>query len=829
MLYYRRLSKQRALPGVLLTAIVVLALIFALAGSAPRPAHAAYDVIATIGVGSNPLDVAVNPITNTIYVTNNISNNVSVINGATNTVTTTIPVGSNPYGVAVNASTNTIYVANYSDSTVSVINGATNTVTATVSTGSGPIALAVNASTNTIYVARLGTMVDVINGATNTVTTTIPVPSGASRIAVNASTNTIYVTTQGGAGALSVINGTTNSVTTTIPTAPGQSDVAVNASTNTIYVTNQHNGLVSVINGATNTVTTTIPTSSHNFGVAIDPTTNTIYVTNPGVVDTVSVIDGATNTVTATVTAAGDSFAAFNSATGRLYAVDATANAVKVIQYQVPPAPNVSASKTVSGTFEVGGTVTYTVTLNNSGTGAQSDNPGNEFSDTLPAHLTLVSASATSGTAVATIASNLVTWNGEIPAAGTVTLTITARINLDTPDNTTISNQGTVSYDGDGNGANDTSVSTDDPALPGTSDPTDFVAHAPTSTPTSTATATATFTATATATSTPTNSPTATSTATATYTPTGTATLTPTNTVTATFTATHTATNAPTATATDTATATSTSTPSATATATDTATEAPTSTVTSTLTSTASITPSAAPNEVLRSAPGIPAEEFLCSNLEIQAEQSMTGADGLLNVAQDGQLGNTYCHIIVRDGRIVTSLSEIGIQSVIDLNILQAVDVAGLLPNGVPVIPFDAPVQICLRGSGEVLFLDAAASNRTVERLSAVEQNGSLCVLVTGSGTLVLVQKPSGQSAVPTALPTQPMSTLLANCRVTTINAPLNLRAEPNSSATILVQLPYNLTLTATERVPGWYRLIYLDGQGWVSERYLSFAGDCGQ
>ena len=49
------------------------------------------------------------------------SNNVSVIDGASNTVVATVAVGSNPYGVAVNPNTNRIYVANYGDDTVSVI------------------------------------------------------------------------------------------------------------------------------------------------------------------------------------------------------------------------------------------------------------------------------------------------------------------------------------------------------------------------------------------------------------------------------------------------------------------------------------------------------------------------------------------------------------------------------------------------------------------------------------------------------------------------------------------------------------------------------------
>ena len=56
--------------------------------------------------------MAVNPNTNRIYVANHDSNNVSVIDGASNTVVATVAVGTGPYGVAVNPNTNRIYVAN---------------------------------------------------------------------------------------------------------------------------------------------------------------------------------------------------------------------------------------------------------------------------------------------------------------------------------------------------------------------------------------------------------------------------------------------------------------------------------------------------------------------------------------------------------------------------------------------------------------------------------------------------------------------------------------------------------------------------------------------
>src|SRR5258707_13125242 len=67
--------------------------------------------VATIGAGTNPFAAAVNPVTNKIYVTHNGSNNVTVIDGATNT-TTTVAAGTTPSGVAVDPGTNKIYREN---------------------------------------------------------------------------------------------------------------------------------------------------------------------------------------------------------------------------------------------------------------------------------------------------------------------------------------------------------------------------------------------------------------------------------------------------------------------------------------------------------------------------------------------------------------------------------------------------------------------------------------------------------------------------------------------------------------------------------------------
>lgn len=143
------------------------------------------------------------------------------------------------------------------------------------------------------------------------------------------------------------------------------------------------------------------------------------------------------------------------------------------------PGANVTATKTVSGSAVVGATLSYTITLTNGGAGAQADNPGAEFTDVLPPQLSLVSAVASSGFAAADTGTNTVTWNGAIPAGGTVTITIQASI-LPVAAGQTVSNQGTVSFDSDGNGTNDATAQTDDPGVAGDANPTSVqVAAAP--------------------------------------------------------------------------------------------------------------------------------------------------------------------------------------------------------------------------------------------------------------------------------------------------------------------------------------------------------------
>jgi len=186
----------------------------------------------------SPVEVAVNLVTNKIYVANlgNFSGsnhgNITVIDGATNSTTTiTDPaayaagIDSHGRAVAVNSVTNKIYVANESgtgtvqtpNGGVTVIDGATNSVShVTDPNAIGPVAVAVDPATNKIYVANVGDLVfsgccnpgsvTVIDGAANSLITLIdPNASAPIAVAVDPVTSMVYVANEL-SGNVTVIN-----------------------------------------------------------------------------------------------------------------------------------------------------------------------------------------------------------------------------------------------------------------------------------------------------------------------------------------------------------------------------------------------------------------------------------------------------------------------------------------------------------------------------------------------------------------------------------------------------------------------------------------------
>jgi uncharacterized repeat protein (TIGR01451 family) len=141
-------------------------------------------------------------------------------------------------------------------------------------------------------------------------------------------------------------------------------------------------------------------------------------------------------------------------------------------------ATDVTATKTVSGLFREGGTVAYAITLTNAGPGVQADNPGAELTDVVPSSLLVTGADDGSHPGTVAVAGNSVTWNGALAPSASVTVTIRAQVTGGTA-GSTVSNQGSVGFDANGDGTNESTRPTDDPALPGAADPTSFLVGLP--------------------------------------------------------------------------------------------------------------------------------------------------------------------------------------------------------------------------------------------------------------------------------------------------------------------------------------------------------------
>src|SRR5262249_54451013 len=140
-----------------------------------------------ITVDGLPQGIAINTVTNKVYVLNRANGTVAVIDSNSGEVKN-IHVGNAynwanypcPHCIGVDSQNNKIYVANTGDNTVSVINGANDTVR-TVPVGTQPNFVLVVSKTyshtgDKIYVGNsLDNTVSVINGTDDTVTTTVPI------------------------------------------------------------------------------------------------------------------------------------------------------------------------------------------------------------------------------------------------------------------------------------------------------------------------------------------------------------------------------------------------------------------------------------------------------------------------------------------------------------------------------------------------------------------------------------------------------------------------------------------------------------------------------
>jgi YVTN family beta-propeller protein len=203
-----------------------------------------------------------------IYVSDELSNDVTAINGTTNTIATgftnPIMVQTEPGRCVYDSSNHDIYVVNQWSNDVSVISDSTNTVTATVPVGMDPVDVGFDSGNGYLYVVNRGSNnVTVISGGTNKVVTNIAGITGADGVGYSTGTGLVYVGEEKGANSLVMINGTT--VVGTINLFPGvnPNTISFDAVDGLMYVTENVSDTVSVI-PLSSALTVPTPIATHD-------------------------------------------------------------------------------------------------------------------------------------------------------------------------------------------------------------------------------------------------------------------------------------------------------------------------------------------------------------------------------------------------------------------------------------------------------------------------------------------------------------------------------------------------------------------------------------
>ena len=165
-----------------------------------------------------------------------------------------------------------------------------------------------------------------------------------------------------------------------------------------------------------------------------------------------------------------------------------------------------------------------------------------------------------------------------------------------------------------------------------------------------------------------------------------------------------------------------------------------------------------------------------------------------------------------RSGIQCQVIDEVGVgrQELIDRGVITAVDIWGWVDPG---------VEVCLRGQGSLVFLDAAFSPRRVVQMPSYRQGDMTCAFFERAGSLVLLASVASNPNETAQLQS------LESCTVRVVDG-LFFRDAP-AGATIYGLIPANTVLQADARASSWFRVVHNGIKGWISADYVETSGTC--
>lgn len=280
------------------------------------------------------------------FITNCGSNDVSVIDIASDRVVATVPVGACPYGVAVSSGGAYAYVTNRDSNSVSVIDGRAMRETARIAVGSRPWGIAVEPSGRRVYVATPDSdLVLVIDPMSQSIIGTVSVAPDSIRptgVIVHPDGSRLYVGASppypSFANNVVVVDTRTLRAIATIGASDAGISMALDAAGRRLYTSGFYGG--AIIDTTTNQQIGKLlpPSDSLSHAVALNPSGTLAYASvffpggaPPGRFDGVRVVDLSSGALIARIAVAAPLGLSVEPSGGRVYVASSSTNSVSVI------------------------------------------------------------------------------------------------------------------------------------------------------------------------------------------------------------------------------------------------------------------------------------------------------------------------------------------------------------------------------------------------------------------------------------------------------------------------------------------------------------------
>ncbi|MEM0159732.1 MAG: YncE family protein [Candidatus Micrarchaeaceae archaeon] len=276
--------------------------------------------VTNVTVGSYPAGIAYDSLNHTMFVANQLSQNVSVLSGtsvvhtiatvdgnqkpmfvtydnASNTIWVASDggilwvIGASNYtllkeintgiatlgGIAYDPANNDIYVSADTTSTVVVVSASTYATVATLTVGENPGSIAYDPTNGNMYVAD-SKNITIISGSSNTVVGTVAIASQAISVLYDSADGDIWI---GTAGSIMVLSPSTDTITATVPLNASGSDASIGYDSyrNLIYET-VSNDTLAVVSPSSYQIVDWLPVEKLADSIVFNPYNNAVYVTD---------------------------------------------------------------------------------------------------------------------------------------------------------------------------------------------------------------------------------------------------------------------------------------------------------------------------------------------------------------------------------------------------------------------------------------------------------------------------------------------------------------------------------------------------------------------